>query len=46
MKSAMLLAAGSLLSTATAGVHKMKLKKVPLTEQLVSQQPPQFNSPI
>ncbi|KAK8242248.1 hypothetical protein IWZ00DRAFT_513719 [Phyllosticta capitalensis] len=35
MKSAMLLAASALLGSASAGVHKMKLKKVPLSEQLV-----------
>lgn len=35
MKSSMLLAAGALLGSAQAGVHKMKLKKVPLAEQLV-----------
>ncbi|KAF2088581.1 extracellular aspartic protease [Saccharata proteae CBS 121410] len=34
MKSSMLLAAGALLGSASAGVHKMKLKKVPLGEQL------------
>ncbi|KAK8227156.1 extracellular aspartic protease [Phyllosticta capitalensis] len=34
MKSAMLLAASALLGSASAGVHKMKLKKVPLSEQL------------
>ncbi|KAF2147315.1 uncharacterized protein K452DRAFT_261722 [Aplosporella prunicola CBS 121167] len=34
MKSAMLLAASALLGSASAGVHKMKLKKVPLAEQL------------
>lgn len=35
MKTAILLAATSLLSSATAGgVHKLKLKKVPLSEQL------------
>ncbi|OCL11383.1 aspartyl proteinase [Glonium stellatum] len=34
MKTALLLAAGSLLSSASAGVHKMKLKKIPLSEQL------------
>ncbi|KAF2273912.1 aspartyl proteinase [Westerdykella ornata] len=34
MKAAILLAAGSLLGPASAGVHKMKLKKVPLSEQL------------
>jgi len=36
MKTAIFLAAGSLLGSATAGVHKMKLKKIPLSEQLVS----------
>lgn len=34
MKTAIFLAAGSLLGSANAGVHKMKLKKVPLSEQL------------
>ena len=34
MKTAIFLAAGSLLGSATAGVHKMKLQKIPLTEQL------------
>jgi saccharopepsin len=34
MKTALLLAAGSLLGSASAGVHKMKLKKIPLSEQL------------
>jgi len=34
MKTALLLAAGSLLGSALAGVHKMKLKKIPLSEQL------------
>jgi len=34
MKGALLLAAGTLLGSASAGVHKMKLKKVPLSEQL------------
>jgi len=34
MKIALLLAAGSLLGSASAGVHKMKLKKIPLSEQL------------
>lgn len=38
MKTAILLAAGALASPAVAGVHKMKLQKVPLSEQLVSQQ--------
>jgi saccharopepsin len=30
------MAAGALFGSASAGVHKMKLKKVPLSEQLVS----------
>jgi len=34
MKTALLLAAGTLLGSASAGVHKMKLKKIPLSEQL------------
>lgn len=34
MKNALLVAAGLLLGTTSAGVHKMKLKKVDLTEQL------------
>ncbi|KAK5049252.1 aspartic proteinase precursor, partial [Cryomyces antarcticus] len=34
MKGAFLLAAGALLGSVSAGVHKMKLKKVPLSEQL------------
>lgn len=34
MKTAVLLAAGALLGSASAGVHKMKLQKVPLSEQL------------
>lgn len=34
MKSA-LLAAAALLGSAQAGVHKMKLQKIPLSEQLV-----------
>jgi len=41
MKSSILFAAGSLLGSAMAGVHRAPLKKVPLTEQLVSLQ--QFN---
>jgi len=36
MKNSVLLAAGALLGSATAGVHKAKLQKVPLHEQLVS----------
>jgi saccharopepsin len=35
MKSA-LLAAAMLLGSASAGVHKLKLQKIPLSEQLVS----------
>ena len=35
MKGTVLLAAGALLGSASAGVHKMKLQKVPLSEQLV-----------
>lgn len=34
MKSLALIAAASLLGTASAGVHTMKLKKIPLSEQL------------
>ncbi|MCJ1412408.1 Vacuolar protease A [Ptychographa xylographoides] len=34
MKNAVLLAAGALLGSASAGVHKLKLQKVPLSEQL------------
>jgi hypothetical protein len=36
MKTTMLLAAGSLLGSSSAAVHKMALKKIPLSEQLVS----------
>lgn len=36
MKGASVIAASALLGAANAGVHKMKLKKVPLSEQLVS----------
>lgn len=36
MKGALLTAAAALLGSAHAGVHKMKLKKIPLSEQLVS----------
>ena len=35
MKSAVAVAATALLGTASAAVHSMKLKKVPLAEQLV-----------
>lgn len=35
MKRASILAAGALLGLAEAGVHKMKLQKVPLSSQLV-----------
>ncbi|KAI4174810.1 MAG: hypothetical protein LQ343_002048 [Gyalolechia ehrenbergii] len=34
MKQAFILAAGALLGLAEAGVHKMKLQKIPLSEQL------------
>ncbi|KAF2101612.1 cellular aspartic protease [Rhizodiscina lignyota] len=34
MRTTALVAAGALLGSASAGVHKMKLKKVPLSEQL------------
>ncbi|MCJ1253953.1 Vacuolar protease A [Lignoscripta atroalba] len=34
MKNALLFAAGAVLGSASAGVHKMKLQKVPLSEQL------------
>lgn len=36
MKGALLTAAVLLGGSAQAGVHKMKLKKIPLAEQLVS----------
>lgn len=36
MKNAALVAASAMLGTAVAGVHKMKLQKIPLAEQLVS----------
>ena len=36
MKSASLLAASVLLAGASAEVHKLKLNKVPLSEQMVS----------
>jgi len=36
MKTTLALAAGALLGLAEAGVHKMKLQKVPLSKQLVS----------
>lgn len=35
MKGAALLTAAALLGGAEAGVHTMKLKKIPLSEQLV-----------
>ncbi|KAI4131347.1 MAG: hypothetical protein LQ347_003024 [Umbilicaria vellea] len=34
MKNTLILAAGALLGSASAGVHKLKLQKVPLSEQL------------
>ncbi len=36
MKYGSLIAAGALFGSASAGIHKLKLKKVPLSEQLVS----------
>jgi saccharopepsin len=39
MKYTSAVAAAALLSSASAGVHKMKLKKIPLTEQLVRSEP-------
>jgi hypothetical protein len=36
MKYTSAVAAAALLGSASAGVHKMKLKKVPLSEQFVS----------
>jgi hypothetical protein len=36
MKNSLLLAATAALAPATAEVHRMKLQKVPLSEQLVS----------
>jgi len=36
MKGALVAAAALLAGSAQAGVHKLKLKKVPLAEQLVS----------
>lgn len=44
MKSALFAAALLLGSTASAGIHKLKLKKVPLSEQLVSISDPFGNS--
>lgn len=35
MKSTALVAAGIWLGVASAGVHKLKLQKIPLAEQLV-----------
>ena len=35
MKKGALITAAALLGSAQAGVHKMKLKKIPLAEQLV-----------
>ncbi len=39
MRYSIALAAGALLGSANAGVHKMKLQKIPLSEQLVSTEP-------
>ena len=36
MKNAVLLTAGAMLGVASAELHRMKLQKVPLSEQLVS----------
>ncbi len=47
MKTTLVLAAGALLGLAEAGIHKMKLQKVPLSKQLVSdgvQLPRSFNN--
>ena len=35
MKRDLMLAAAAMLGSASAGVHKMKLQKIPLSEQLV-----------
>jgi hypothetical protein len=35
MKGDLILALAAVLGCASAGVHKMKLKKIPLSEQLV-----------
>ena len=36
MKTVIALAAATLLGSASAGVHRMKLEKIPLSQQLVS----------
>jgi saccharopepsin len=36
MKTATVMAAAALLGSASAAIHKMKLQKIPLEEQLVS----------
>lgn len=36
MKSNLIVAATALLGSASAGVHRMKLEKIPLEQQLVS----------
>lgn len=36
MKSNLILAASALLGSANAGIHRMKLEKIPLEQQLVS----------
>ena len=44
MKNALFLAAGALLGgVAEAGIHKMKLQKIPLSEQLVCLTPVIFS---
>jgi hypothetical protein len=44
MKGALLGAAAVLLGSANAGVHKMKLKKIPLSEQLVCPIPQAYSN--
>jgi saccharopepsin len=36
MKNGLIVAASALLGTASAGIHRMKLEKIPLEQQLVS----------
>ena len=36
MRNSLLLAAGVLAGSASAGIHKMKLQKIPIAEQFVS----------
>lgn len=44
MKTVLAVAAGALLGLAEAGIHKMKLQKVPLAEQLVSNSLPPLDT--